>query len=43
MIIREEELIFKSTSVIIWPSNFLFPHCVEPIQEGVRYSIVAWA
>ena len=33
----------KPGSLIIWPSNFLFPHCVEPVQEGVRYSIVAWA
>lgn len=33
----------KPGSLIIWPSNFLFPHCVEPIQEGIRYSIVAWA
>lgn len=33
----------KPGSIIIWPSNFLFPHCVESVQEGVRYSIVAWA
>lgn len=30
-------------SLIIWPSNFLYPHSVEPVTEGRRWSIVAWA
>jgi len=29
--------------VIIWPSNFLYPHKVVPVTKGTRYSIVAWA
>tara|TARA_R100001463_G_scaffold2908_1_gene12049 strand:+ start:1667 stop:2233 length:567 start_codon:yes stop_codon:yes gene_type:complete len=29
--------------LIVWPSNFLFPHSVSKITEGVRYSIVSWA
>jgi len=29
-------------SSVIWPSNFLFPHTIKPIEEGVRFSIVAW-
>jgi len=29
--------------LIIWPSNFLFPHTVTPIIKGERYSIVSWA
>lgn len=33
----------KPNSMLIWPSNFLYPHMVEPITEGTRYSIVAWA
>ena len=28
--------------IIIWPSNFLFPHCVQPITKGKRFSIVGW-
>jgi predicted 2-oxoglutarate/Fe(II)-dependent dioxygenase YbiX len=28
--------------LIIWPSNFLFPHCVQPITKGKRFSIVGW-
>lgn len=30
-------------SVVIFPSNFLYPHTVKPVTEGTRYSIVAWA
>ena len=29
-------------SVVFFPSNFLFPHKVEPIIKGTRYSIVIW-
>jgi len=28
--------------MIIWPSNFMFPHMVEPVTKGKRYSIVGW-
>lgn len=28
--------------LIMWPSNFLYPHSVNPVTEGVKYSIVAW-
>tara|TARA_R100000329_G_scaffold146788_1_gene133664 strand:+ start:613 stop:1206 length:594 start_codon:yes stop_codon:yes gene_type:complete len=30
-------------SLIMWPSNFLYPHTVEPVTKGLRWSIVAWA
>jgi len=29
--------------IIVFPSNFLYPHSILPIKEGVRYSIVVWA
>lgn len=29
--------------IIIWPSNFMYPHYVEPVTEGLRYVIVSWA
>jgi hypothetical protein len=29
--------------LIIWPSNFLYPHSVLPVTNGERYSVVAWA
>jgi len=29
-------------SVVFFPSNFMYPHSIEPIMKGTRYSIVAW-
>ena len=33
----------KENRMIVWPSNSLYPHCVLPVTEGERYSVVAWA
>jgi predicted 2-oxoglutarate/Fe(II)-dependent dioxygenase YbiX len=32
----------KSGSVVFFPSNFMYPHSIEPIIRGTRYSVVAW-
>ena len=32
----------KKGSAIIFPSNFMFPHEVNRIEKGTRYSIVTW-
>jgi Rps23 Pro-64 3,4-dihydroxylase Tpa1-like proline 4-hydroxylase len=32
----------KSARMVMWPSNFLYPHQVTKILKGVRYTIVAW-
>lgn len=32
----------KKGTIIFFPSNFLYPHKVEPITKGTRYSIVSW-
>lgn len=29
-------------SVVFFPSNFMYPHSIQPITKGIRYSIVAW-
>ena len=29
--------------LLIFPSNFLYPHRVDPVTKGVRYSYVSWA
>jgi predicted 2-oxoglutarate/Fe(II)-dependent dioxygenase YbiX len=29
-------------SIVFFPSNFLYPHGIQPITKGKRYSIVAW-
>jgi predicted 2-oxoglutarate/Fe(II)-dependent dioxygenase YbiX len=33
----------KPNRLIIWPSNFMYPHCVKPVESGTRYSVVSWA
>ena len=42
---KEEEIkrikLGKGT-IIFFPSNFMYPHKIEPITKGTRYSIVAW-
>tara|TARA_B100002019_G_scaffold288050_1_gene301059 strand:+ start:111 stop:656 length:546 start_codon:yes stop_codon:yes gene_type:complete len=32
----------KRNSAIIFPSNFMFPHSVNKIEKGTRYSIITW-
>ena len=29
-------------SVVFFPSNFMYPHGIQPITKGTRYSIVSW-
>jgi len=40
-----DEICIKGTpgSLVVWPSNMLFPHAVAPVTKGTRYTIVAWA
>lgn len=40
---RDIEIPLRTGDVLIFPSNFMFPHAVAPTEEGVRYSFVAWA
>ena len=28
--------------IVLWPSNFLYPHTIKPVTKGTRYSIVCW-
>jgi len=32
----------KAGRLIIFPSNFLYLHAVEPVTSGVRYTVVSW-
>lgn len=32
----------KQGDVIIFPSNFMFPHQIKEVTNGTRYSIVTW-
>ena len=42
---REQEIkrykLGKGT-IVFFPSNFMYPHSIQPITKGNRYSIVAW-
>ena len=33
---------FESCDLIIFPSIFLFPHRVERVKKGTRYSYISW-
>ena len=33
----------KTGDILIFPSNFLYPHAVMEIKNGTRYSFVSWA
>jgi len=30
-------------AVLVFPSNFMYPHEVKPVKSGIRYSYVSWA
>jgi len=32
----------KQGDLLIFPSNFMYPHKVEPVKKGVRYSYISW-
>jgi len=34
---------FKAGEIKVFPSCFLYPHRIDPVTEGTRYSFVAWA
>lgn len=40
----DRELIYnlKKGSVIMFPSNFMYPHEIMPVTKGTRYSIITW-
>ena len=39
---EEWEVEVKPNRMIVWPSNFMYPHGIQPIIKGTRYSIVSW-
>lgn len=34
--------VVKAGDVLMWPSNFMYPHAVNKVTQGVRYSLVTW-
>jgi predicted 2-oxoglutarate/Fe(II)-dependent dioxygenase YbiX len=39
---RELKYKLKKGSVILFPSNFMYPHEILPVTKGTRYSIITW-
>lgn len=37
-----EQVELKAGEVLVFPSNFLYPHEVKPVKSGTRYSFVSW-
>jgi hypothetical protein len=43
LVMWEEKIIkLKKGSIVIFPSNFMFPHMISKIISGTRYSFVSW-
>ena len=41
-VIGEKTINLTSGDVVVFPSNFMFPHKVNTIKNGERYSFVSW-
>ena len=40
---RKKEIKLKRGDILLFPSNFMYPHRVKEITKGIRYSFVSWA
>lgn len=40
---QDKQIVIPPGHIAVFPSNFLYPHKVNPVIKGVRYSFVAWA
>ena len=40
----DREIMIKGAkgSIVMFPSNFMFPHEIMPVISGTRYSIITW-
>ena len=38
----DTEIKFKAGDLLIFPSIFLYPHRVDAVREGTRYSYISW-
>lgn len=39
---KEVKIKPKKGSVVMFPSNFMYPHEILPVTQGTRYSIITW-
>jgi len=38
----DQKIDMPAGSVLVFPSNFMYPHCVTKITKGTRYSFISW-
>lgn len=43
LLFEDKEIKMPAGSVIVFPSNFMYPHEVKPVKSGIRYSYVSWS
>ena len=43
LIMLGKKIDFKKGDVLVFPSSFMFPHKVNPVKKGTRYSAISWA
>jgi len=39
---QDKKIKLNEGDVLIFPSNFLYPHKVDPVIKGTRYSMISW-
>jgi predicted 2-oxoglutarate/Fe(II)-dependent dioxygenase YbiX len=39
---QDKKIELKKGDLLIFPSIFLYPHRVEPVTKGTRYSFISW-
>ena len=42
LILDDLKIELKKGDLLIFPSNFMYPHRVKPVLKGVRYSYISW-
>jgi predicted 2-oxoglutarate/Fe(II)-dependent dioxygenase YbiX len=42
LLVSEFKFKMQAGDIIVFPSNFMFPHKINEITKGVRYSAVSW-
>lgn len=42
VLFNDEVITLKTGELIVFPSNFLFPHRVDEVTKGTRHSFVSW-
>ncbi len=42
LLLGERVIKAKANQIVIFPSNFQYPHSVQPVTRGIRYALVGW-